>query len=116
MASNPYVNKVVYGSDVLIDLTGDTVSSDKLLSGTTAHDKSGGTITGVIPSLAAATYTPGTIDQTIDAGKYISGSQTIKGDANLVAGNIRKDVSIFGVIGTMEAGTAEEYDGAYTLS
>ena len=40
-----YVNKVVYGSNVLIDLTGDTVTADKVLSGFTAHDKSGAPIT-----------------------------------------------------------------------
>ena len=39
-------NKVVYGTKVLIDLTGDTVSADKGLSGMTAHDKSGEVITG----------------------------------------------------------------------
>lgn len=31
---------------VLIDLTGDTVASDKLLDGVTAHDKSGALIVG----------------------------------------------------------------------
>ena len=31
------INKVVYGDQVLIDLTGDTVTADKLLSGFTAH-------------------------------------------------------------------------------
>ena len=40
------VNKVVYGGTVLIDLTGDTVTADKVLTGYTAHDKSGATITG----------------------------------------------------------------------
>lgn len=41
-----YVNKVVYGSRTLIDLTGDTITADKILSGLTAHDKSGAPITG----------------------------------------------------------------------
>ena len=49
---------------------------------------------------SAQTYTPGTADQTIAAGQYLSGAQTIKGDANLVAGNIKSGVSIFGVAGT----------------
>lgn len=40
------VNKVVYGGEVLIDLTGDTITADKVLKGYTAHDKSGETITG----------------------------------------------------------------------
>lgn len=49
---------------------------------------------------AAATYTPKTSDQSIASGQYLSGTQTIKGDANLVAGNIKSGVSIFGVTGT----------------
>ena len=49
---------------------------------------------------AAATYTPKTSDQSIAASQYLSGAQTIKGDANLVAGNIKSGVSIFGVTGT----------------
>lgn len=64
---------------------------------------------------AATTYTPSTSNQTIAAGTYCSGAQTIKGDANLVAGNIKSGVSIFGVAGTMTAGedvTAET--NAYT--
>lgn len=40
------INKVVYGGETLIDLTGDTVQADKVLSGVTAHDKSGEPITG----------------------------------------------------------------------
>ena len=43
---NQYVNKVVYGGETLIDLTQDTVAADKLLSGYTAHDRSGAVISG----------------------------------------------------------------------
>lgn len=39
-------NKIIFGGEVLIDLTGDTVTSDKILTGFTAHDKSGEVITG----------------------------------------------------------------------
>ena len=46
MASNPYVNKVIFGNDVLIDLTSDTVTAADILTGKTAHDKSGAPITG----------------------------------------------------------------------
>ena len=42
------VNKVVYGTTVLVDLTGDTVTADKLLKGATAHDASGEPITGTL--------------------------------------------------------------------
>lgn len=45
-AVNQYVNKVIYGGQTLIDLTGDTVQADWLKSGKTAHDKTGAPITG----------------------------------------------------------------------
>ena len=51
---------------------------------------------------AAATITPGTSDQTIAAGVYLSGKQTIKGDADLKAANIKKGVQIFNVTGSYE--------------
>lgn len=44
MAEN--YNKVVYGSDVLIDLTADSVTPETLDKGITAHDKTGTIITG----------------------------------------------------------------------
>jgi hypothetical protein len=53
---------------------------------------------------AATTYTPSTTDQTIAAGTYCSGVQTIKGDANLISANIISGKTIFGVAGTAEAG------------
>lgn len=52
----------------------------------------------------AATYTPSTTDQTITAGQFLSGAQTIKGDTNLIAANIRSGKSIFGVAGSLTPG------------
>ena len=46
MATNQYVNKVILGSDVKLDLSSDTITADKLASGVTAHDKAGAPITG----------------------------------------------------------------------
>lgn len=40
------VNKVEYGATVLIDLTSDTVTADKLAKGITAHNAKGEQITG----------------------------------------------------------------------
>ena len=40
------INKVIYGGRTLIDLSGDTVTADKIVDGFTAHDKKGDTITG----------------------------------------------------------------------
>lgn len=50
---------------------------------------------------AAATITPGTSNQTIAAGTYLTGAQTIVGDADLVASNIINGVQIFGVTGNV---------------
>jgi len=52
---------------------------------------------------AAETFTPGTQAQTIAANKWLAGAQTILGDANLLATNIKKGVSIFNVAGSYEA-------------
>lgn len=49
---------------------------------------------------AAQTITPGTSNKTIASGRYLTGTQTIKGDSNLTAANIKKGVSIFGVSGS----------------
>lgn len=57
---------------------------------------------------AAQTITPTTADQTIDSGKYLTGAQTIKGDANLLPENIKKDVTIFNVVGSYEGGLTED--------
>ena len=46
MSTNAHRNKVIFGDTVLIDLTADTVTPDKILSGFTAHDQSGAAITG----------------------------------------------------------------------
>lgn len=60
---------------------------------------------------SAATYIPKTTDQSIASGQYLSGTQTIKGDANLVAGNIKSGVSIFGVTGTYAGGGSSGGNG-----
>lgn len=59
----------------------------------------GGKVTQDIPTKEAETYTPGTADQTIASGQYLSGIQTILGDANLLTDNIKAGASIFGITG-----------------
>lgn len=58
----------------------------------------------------AQTITPGTSDQTIAASTWLTGAQTISGDANLVAGNIKSGTSIFGVTGTYSGGGSVQFD------
>lgn len=66
---NQYVNKVVANGVTKIDLTGDTVSAANLLSGITAHDRSGAPIEGTMPSVATATG-----DATATAASLLSGA------------------------------------------
>lgn len=82
--------KADYGYDGLSQVTVNAVSRTYVGSGVTKK--------------SAATYTPKTSDQSIAASQYLSGAQIIKGDANLVAGNIKSGVSIFGVTGTYAGG------------
>ncbi len=53
--ANPYVNKVEYGGNTLIDLTADTVTPSDVLEGVTFHDKSGAQKSGSL-SLAEVAY------------------------------------------------------------
>jgi hypothetical protein len=80
-----------------------TAESSELLKGKTAYVK-GSKVTGTIESKDAETYTPGTTAQIISSGKYLRGDQTIKGDENLVAANIKSGVKIFGVTGSLTSG------------
>ena len=59
-----------------------------------------------LPVQGAQTITPGTTQQTINSGVYLTGAQTIQGDPDLVPDNIKQDVEIFGVVGTYGGGAA----------
>ena len=59
------VNKVIYGGQTLIDLTGDTVAQSTVLKGATFHDKSGATLTGTCD------YDSNTTDATASAGEIL---------------------------------------------
>lgn len=71
---------------------------------TTANATISGSTTRQLPTKSAATIVPTTTTQTIVSGKYLTGAQTIAGDANLVPANIASGVSIFGVTGTHQGG------------
>lgn len=89
-------------------------SSYDALSSVTVEAISNTYIGSSVTKKSAATYTPGTSDQSIASGQYLSGTQTIKGDANLVAGNIKSGVSIFGVSGTY-TGSSSGGSGSVSL-
>lgn len=66
MASNPYVNKVqLADGTVLLDLSADTVTADKLLTGYTAHRCDGTAITGSMNSVTLTAPSSGTVSFSI---------------------------------------------------
>lgn len=92
--ANATVNKVIYGGQTLIDLTGDTVSEDKLLSGITAHDKSGAKITGT------CTFDVDSQDATVEVAEILSG-KTAYARGSKLTGTMKNNDAVKGVISTV---------------
>lgn len=89
-----YVNKVVYNGTTLIDLTSDTITADKILSGYTAHDKSGAAVTG------SNTYDSDTSEDTVAVAEMISGKTAHARGAQLT-GTMPNNGAVTGTISTV---------------
>lgn len=91
------VNKVVYDDKTLIDLTGDTVTPAKMLSGTTAHDKSGAVVTGTIPIKTSSNLSASGATVSVPAGYYASDASksVATGEATTPATTITENPSIW---------------------
>ena len=87
-----------------VDTSDATATSSDLLSGKTAYAV-GAKVTGTIATKAAETITPTTENIVINSGQYLSGNQTILGDTNLIASNIKNGAIIFGIEGTYSGGS-----------
>lgn len=106
--------KVIYEDEPLIDLTTDTVTSTSVLSGKTFHDYKGDVITGLMANRGSGSASISTKSQTVYLNEgYYNGSGGVSissaEQAKIIAGNIKKDVTILGVTGTHEGeGSYEE--------
>lgn len=137
--ANEHINKVVYGGNTLIDLTGDNVTAADVQSGKTFHLKDGSTatgtniwdaytqdanatsaeilsgktayvnkvkVTGNMPNRGAQVISITTAStSTIISNGYHDGSGYAQIDstelAKLIPTNIRADVTVLGITGTM---------------
>ena len=77
MASNPYVNKIIYAGETLIDLTNDDVTASDVLSGKKFHLPSGAIGTG------ACTYDADTSDATAVASEILTGKTAYKAGSKI---------------------------------
>lgn len=91
-----------------------TVTAGYVASGTAGNASV--SLTASVTTKAAATITPTTSNQEIAAGTYLTGKQTISGDANLTSGNIKSGVSIFGVAGSLTSATVSQDSTTKVLS
>ena len=79
--ANEHVNKVIYGGETLIDLTGDTAVATDVLSGKKFHLKSGAPATG------SCTYDADTRDATAGAAEILA-TKTAYVNASKVTGTM----------------------------
>lgn len=100
MAENQYVNKVVYGGTILIDLTADDVLASDVLSGKKFHLPSGA------PGTGTCTYDADTSDATAIAAEILSGKTAYRNGAKL-EGTMPNRGAV--------AGTISAKAGSYTI-
>ena len=92
------INKVIYGGRVLIDLTGDTVTADKLLAGYKAHGADGNIVNGTCD------YDMNTQDANATAAEILSGKKAGVG-GQMVTGAMKNNGAVEGTISSKD----EEY-------
>lgn len=87
------VSKIIYGGTTLIDLTTDTVTADKLLTGITAHGKDGELIEGT------CSFDANTQDATASASEILT-DKTAYNKGVKITGTMKNNGSVKGKITT----------------
>lgn len=93
-------NKIIYGGKVLLDLTADEVTKDKVLLGITFHGPDGVEYEGT------CTFDVDSSDATLKASEALEG-KTFAAGGKIVAGTAKNNGAVSGVIKTK--------DGSYTV-
>lgn len=111
-ANTPEVDipKVGGGTAKFYDSSETDITAGDILNGKKGIGASG-EVTGNIQSKSATTYTPSGSSQTISAGQYLSGAQTIEAVVctNLTSANIKSGV-------TVKIGTATDDDSVTSVN
>ena len=94
-------SKIIFGGEVLIDLTADSVTEDKVLSGVTFHDKKGDTLEGT------CSYDSDTSDDTAAVAEILAG-KTAHARGSALTGTMPNNGAASGTIATK--------DGEYTIA
>ena len=152
MANNQYANKVVFGGQTIIDISGDDVKASDVLSGikfhlpsgapgtgTCTYDadtsdatavaaeilygktayKNGTALTGTMPNNGGTNVVVSTVAGTSIPQGYSDGSAKAVIDsasiAALIAANVRENITILGVTGTM-SGSEDIHAQAKTVT
>lgn len=89
--ANQYVNKVIFGNDTLIDLTGDTVVASDVLRGKTFHGKDGA------PTSGTCDFDADTSDGTASADEILSGEKAYV-NGNAIVGTMPNRGAVSGTI------------------
>ncbi len=104
------INKVIYGGNVLIDLTSDTVTAADLAYGVKAHDNSGTQITGI------NTFDSNTTDANATAAEILA-TKTAYVNKNKITGTMPNRGQVNGTISTLSPYTIQNgyHDGSGTV-
>ena len=94
------INKIIYGGKVLLDLTGDTTTPDKVLLGFTYHDAAGVEQTGT------CTFDLDTSSATLKVAEALEG-KIFGANGKLQVGTMKNNGAVSGTITTK--------DGVYTV-
>lgn len=89
--ADKYVNKVIYGGETLIDLTGDTAEASDVLAGKKFHDKTGAPVTGT------CAFDSDTSDATAVAAEILA-TKTAYVNGAKVTGSMKNNGAVAGVI------------------
>lgn len=95
------ISKVVYGAQTLIDLTADTITADKILTGYTAHGKDGEQISGT------CAFDVNSQDATAQVAELLTGKTAYARGAKLT-GTMPNNGGVTGTISTVA--------GQYTIA